>query len=1037
MSLNEAFILFKQAIAKKYNPSQEVKTKYDIRQKNSSIEFETRFGLKNSISKMEFERVYNKLISHGFVKVSEQYHLKIITDNATRLRSEINDLSSIREYCKTNILPDNTEHIIKENIDRYIDNTDFNFRISIQKEYKYDNADPDIADLYKNWKSIEKSYRYMTRIKLQHPDKKALCVDLSIVKSAKSRDGALLKEQDFSMSKLFSTNDEYEIEIEINDLRYLLKEKKSIELKYNKLKEDMKNTIKYVAAGFQSSNFPISLTEQKTVFRDYNTCSGNKVTDVVVPSMFIGPSSLTLQKMNLSDDPENLNPSVLNNFCVTDKADGDRKLLIISMSGRVYYMTMNMNVQYTGAICMDTKMYGTIIDGEHILYDKNKRYINLYAAFDIYFISKKDIRKFPFISQTECRYVILNQIMSTMKFKFESDTEQPSFVVKKFYASTKTETIYDCCAKLFKSIEAHSYPYETDGIIFTSNVLGVGMETKDDTIKNKKYTWKHSFKWKPPEFNTIDFLIKVKRIGAQDDIEYINEGGNVQPYKILNLYVGYNEKKDGHLNPQQLMFEGITSRGGESVYSPVLFTPTSPIDQLAHICYIPLKNDSSGEMKMFTENNEAIDSDIVVEFKYVKNDDRRMSWVPLRIRYDKTADYKKKKSFGNAYHVANSNWHTIHNPVTKEMLTSYTEISMDDENDDVYYNTDESKSKTHKMKTFHNMGVKRLIIDKVCKPGNTLVDFAVGRGGDLYKWNANKLKFVLGIDISKDNIHNPKGGVCARYLGLKKKWSNLIDALFIHGDTSKIILNGDFAKDDDKQEETNSKFVIDQVMGIGKPSAIHGPYISKLFGISSDLFDIGSIQFAIHYMFKDIFTLHNFLKNCSDMIKVGGYLIGTCYDGESVFNKLEPFPDGESSSLYIKESKVWSIKKMYNNEEFTKENCLGYTVGVYQDSINKEFEEYLVHFPYFIEMMGNYGFMPHSPVKDLEPIDTFESIYKKGGFVMSPEEQQISFLNKYFMFKKVRSVATTQIHDQFTRGEEVSYTIGKPVKLNKKIVLKK
>ena len=88
-------------------------------------------------------------------------------------------------------------------------------------------------------------------------------------------------------------------------------------------------------------------------------------------------------------------------------------------------------------------------------------------------------------------------------------------------------------------------------------------------------------------------------------------------------------------------------------------------------------------------------------------------------------------------------------------------------------------------------------------------------------------------------------------------------------------------------------------------------------------------------------------------------------------------------------------------------------------------------------MMGVYGFVPHSPVKDLPPIDTFETIYKKGGYVMSPEEQQISFLNKYFMFKKVRSVATTQIHDQFTRGEEVSYNIDKPVKLNKRIILKK
>jgi len=837
------------------------------------------------------------------------------------------------------------------------------------------------------------------------------------------------------MSKLFSTNDEYEIEIGINDLRYLLKEKKSIELKYNKLKEDMKNTIKYVAAGFQSSNFPISLTEQKNVFRDYNKFIGNRESDVVDTSMFIGPSSLTLQKTNLIDDPENLNSSVLENFCVSDKADGDRKLLIISMSGRVYFITMNMNIQYTGAICMDTKMYGTIIDGEHILYDKNKRYINLYAAFDIYFISKKDVRKLPFISQTDCRYVILNQIMSNIKFKYESDTEQAAFIVKKFYPSTKSDTIYSCCAKLFKSIEAHSCPYETDGIIFTSNVLGVGMETKDDTLKNKKYTWKHSFKWKPPEFNTIDFLVKVKRIGAQDDIEYINDAGNVQPYKILNLFVGYNEKKDGHLNPQQLMFDGITTRGGEAIYAPVLFTPTSPIDPFAHICYIPLKNDSSGEMKMFTENNEAIDTDIVIEFKYVKNEDRRMSWVPLRIRYEKTDDYKKKKSFGNAYHVANSNWHTIHNPVTKEMLIAPTPIVLDD--DDVYYNVDEGSSKTEQLKTFHNMGVKRLIIDSVCKPGTTLIDFAVGRGGDLYKWNSNKVKFVLGIDISKDNIHNPKGGVCARYLGLKKKWSNLIDALFIHGDTSKIILNGDFAMDDDKQEETNSKFVIEQVMGIGKRNDSHGQYISQLFGVSSDLFDVGSIQFAIHYMFKDLFTIHNFLKNCSDMIKVGGYLIGTCYDGESVFKKLESIPDGESSDLYVKEKRIWSIKKHYNNEEFTKENCLGYTIGVYQESINKEFDEYLVHFPYFIEMMGNYGFMPHSPVKELEPIATFESIYKKGGYVMTPIEQQISFLNKYFIFKKVRSVATTQIHDQFTKGEEVSYNIGKPVKLNKKIVLKK
>ena len=95
--------------------------------------------------------------------------------------------------------------------------------------------------------------------------------------------------------------------------------------------------------------------------------------------------------------------------------------------------------------------------------------------------------------------------------------------------------------------------------------------------------------------------------------EYINKGNEINSYKILNLFVGYNEKKDGLINPQKLMFDGVTSHTGESSFSPVLFSPSSPIDQLAHICYVPLKNDSSGEMKIFTENNEPIDTDIVID----------------------------------------------------------------------------------------------------------------------------------------------------------------------------------------------------------------------------------------------------------------------------------------------------------------------------------------------------------------------------------------------------------------------------------------
>ena len=39
-------------------------------------------------------------------------------------------------------------------------------------------------------------------------------------------------------------------------------------------------------------------------------------------------------------------------------------------------------------------------------------------------------------------------------------------------------------------------------------------------------------------------------------------------------------------------------------------------------------------------------------------------------------------------------------------------------------------------------------------PGNILIDYACGKGGDLPKWIKCNLNGVFGIDISKDNIHN-------------------------------------------------------------------------------------------------------------------------------------------------------------------------------------------------------------------------------------------------------------------------------------------
>ena len=56
-----------------------------------------------------------------------------------------------------------------------------------------------------------------------------------------------------------------------------------------------------------------------------------------------------------------------------------------------------MNIQFTGAKTPNEDLYNSILDGEHILHNKKGEFINLYAAFDIYFINGKNVRAFGFI----------------------------------------------------------------------------------------------------------------------------------------------------------------------------------------------------------------------------------------------------------------------------------------------------------------------------------------------------------------------------------------------------------------------------------------------------------------------------------------------------------------------------------------------------------------------------------------------------------------------------------------------------------------
>jgi len=255
----------------------------------------------------------------------------------------------------------------------------------------------------------------------------------------------------------------------------------------------------------------------------------------------------------------------------------------------------------------------------------------------------------------------------------------------------------------------------------------------------------------------------------------------------------------------------------------ILFMPMNPVDSTAYIAYILLEENGHIYVEETHGNGEhdVIYHNQVIEFKYVLNEDKRLSWVPLRVRYD--------KSRGNNKTTANSNWNSIHNPVTQEMLTDMT-IKIDYEvvSDDVYYNKTGVISKTKNMRDFHNKIVKTKLYEKNCSKKCTIIDYAVGKGGDLHKWLDLQSPFVLGIDLSKDNIQNVKDGACMRYLQTvqdreKHKY------IFIEGNTAKRIENNEFAEGNKISEQ-----IMDHLFGIHKSEYTNLPPV----GIAMKGFDL-------------------------------------------------------------------------------------------------------------------------------------------------------------------------------------------------------
>lgn len=1045
--------------------------------RNVDPEFEIKFGTKGikPITKIDYDNVVKILKDNEYYcEFSNENELllrcqteftnpKTGTKSLSSIRLEIKDIHNIKELCTTNTINsmiDNINYIqkspvrVNDEILKSIDYNDFNFRASFNTETTYNKDVPLIRDIISNWNDSKKVFRYLNRCTFEK-ENDAFSLQLSIVKESHKKGFFMIPEYTILDSKVFESIPKYEIEIEINNRiakRKYLNNYEKINDAVDAFEKDLKNIIKKVLSGLQQTNFPVSYPEQRSVIIDYlKLVKGDKFNQEkdtrAFTKNFIGPSSFTLQLSNLVNNQiinsegnkeiinsESLLPNIRQKYTVTEKADGDRKLLYINKDGKCYLIDTNMNIQFTGVT--NTILSNTLIDGEHILHDKYGKYINLYAAFDIYFLDGKDKRSHEFISndpnllQTNYRLTLLNAAIKNTQFSsiIKNEKKLPIKInVKEFYYQTNNLTIFDCCNKLLEKERDSLFEYNTDGLIFTPM-------DKSIPISIYKLSWNYSLKWKPPKYNTIDFLISTKKNSSgQDIVSSIFKDGmnfnsnNISEYKTIILRVGFDQRKDGYLNPCNDIYEDklpVFTDGDledDEEYKPVPFYPTDPYDADAHLCNIKLK-DEGGSKIMMTEEGDLFEDEMIVEFYYNKENDNNWKWVPLRVRYDKTSEFRSgQKNYGNSYKVANSNWHSIHYPITDEIISTGENIPNELGDDDVYYNKVDGESKTRSLRDFHNLYVKKKLIMSVSKRGDSLIDYAVGKGGDLPKWIASRLSFIMGVDVSKDNIQNRIDGVCARYLNYCKKNKDMPNGMFFHGNSSVNIKSTDAFYDD------KTKQIVKALFGEGpKDQSILGKGVYKLYGVASDAFNISSIQFAIHYMFENTITLNNFLKNVSECTKINGYFIGTCYDGATIFNLLSKKSNDEPISIYEEDKKIWEIKKTYDNDTFNDDSSsIGYGIDVYQETINKVFREYLVNFNYLTQIIESYGFvlitkdeanrlgfnqgsgmfneMFTSLENDISRNKRSVSEYGTA-LKMSIGEKRISFLNRYFIFKKIRNV---------------------------------
>lgn len=936
---------------------------------NQDYELECVIAPTNDITNDQFRRVQTYLSGlPKFERLGDSgSHVSVSLDISpigTNFRATLGGTGNITSYCNTGAVSGDLTVIEKSRIDgerniRFTGDSGVYFKSKNERNVNYS----DIPDFFKVLESSQKHFRLKRRCSYLH-ENGLFRVDLTVVRASERPSRTMIA------SGALKSRERFEIEVE-----YLNDKQTSPQT----VVEAYSDIVQEILLVISDADSLMTNVRKEAVLCAYLSMVNSSVLDecdkditrlirsrvMLRPKQyFLSYQPVTLEQPNVLE-PELGRLSILEDYTVTEKADGERMLLYVDGNYDMYALDSTLEVR---DLRMKHAYKNCLIDGEFVKYSKFKTKLNWFMAFDVYFLKGKDTRSAPLIPTR----------FDQIKDFVDAAPKKPWFTMK-----TKQYLHGDDIFKLSKTIYdgRTKFDYHIDGLIYTPAKLAVGAHYKGEESETNTFggTWSNVFKWKPPEENSVDMLVEY------GDEKFVPELGRCV---FADLKVAYNANAHTKIDPLKVL------SGANLVQN------TKIVPKTFKSVYLSIRD---GDSKPRTTLNELLHNNEIVEFTYDATKSELQSWVPYRVRKDKTALYMRNKSVANAansYNTAMNVWRSIQTPVTMDIITGKTVLTPSDvTREDVYYARNVSRQKilSKPMLNFHNQAIKSRLFNLFRNQSLTLMEMASGKAGDMNKWMQARFTRVVGIELNLDNILNTQDGAYKRLYRTKQRGPpSTTNVIFAQKDISEPWSDTDSIQDESMLQIYNI-LTSKQVKTRNKAP----PHVAKFANALNEQFNVVSCQFAIHYMFKSDTTLDVFCKNVSDVLRPNGYFIGTCLNGRYVNALLGDRPERTGS---IDDNVLWKIQKKYDTYA---EKTTGQTIGVYLESINMMMDEYLVDFDLLKDKFAPYNIreLDKDDLKKLKisaSIGTFEDWHDPKEYPLNDTLKEYSFLNSWFVFKKYK-----------------------------------